>query len=48
MSSGSIALFEFEQGEEGVKICSEKHYRLVAPNKVTQEDLKKYRSRLPD
>lgn len=40
-----IALFEFEEGKQGVAISSEKHYRLVPPEKMTAEDLKAYRER---
>lgn len=42
---GVIALFEFEQGEDGVRITSEKHYRLVPPKDVTDADLEAYRAR---
>ena len=42
---GVIALFEFEEGEKGVGICSEKHYKLVPPKDVTDEDLATYRGR---
>lgn len=40
-----IALFEFEEGEKGVTLSSEKHFRLVPPDDVTEEDLKTYRER---
>ncbi|HEX6779059.1 MAG TPA: hypothetical protein VF099_12705 [Ktedonobacterales bacterium] len=40
-----IALFEFEQGEKGIAIVSEKHYRLVSPDKITSAELEAYRSR---
>ncbi|MCI0490038.1 MAG: endonuclease [Blastocatellia bacterium] len=40
-----IVLFEFEEGEKGVTISSERHYRLVPPDEVTPDDLKNYRSR---
>jgi hypothetical protein len=43
-----IALFEFEQNERGVVVCSEKHYKLVPPDEVTEEDLKTYRERKAD
>lgn len=43
MDKGVIALFEFEEGEDGPVICAEKHYKLVAPDEVTDDDLKKYR-----
>jgi len=46
MQDGVIALFEFEQSEDGIKIVSERHYRLVPPNEVTAEDLKNYAERL--
>jgi hypothetical protein len=46
MDAGVIALFEFESGENGVTISSEKHYKLVAPKEVTDADLQTYRGRL--
>ncbi|SPE54215.1 DNA methylase [Verrucomicrobia bacterium] len=46
MDEGVIALFEFESGENGVTIASEKHYKLVAPKEVTDTDLETYRGRL--
>lgn len=46
MEAGVIALFEFESGENGVTISSEKHYKLVSPKEVTDNDLKTYRGRL--
>jgi hypothetical protein len=45
MAEGVIALFEFEEDEDGVTICDEKHYRLVPPEEVTEADLEKYRAR---
>jgi len=45
MQDDVIALFEFEQGENGVGIVSEKHYKLVPPDQVTEADLAAYRSR---
>ncbi len=45
MAEGVIALFEFEEGEEGISIASEKHYKLVPPEEVTEADLAKYRER---
>lgn len=41
-----IALFVFEEGESGVAICDEKHYRLVPPEQMTDEDLENYRKRI--
>jgi hypothetical protein len=46
MEGGVIALFEFESGENGITISSEKHYQLVAPKEVTDADLETYRERL--
>lgn len=43
MAEGIIALFEFEEGDEGPEICAEKHYKLVPPDEVTDADLKQYR-----
>lgn len=38
-----IALFGFEETDQGVAVSSEKHYRLVPPDQVTEEDLRAYR-----
>jgi hypothetical protein len=48
VADGLIALFAFEEGDKGVGVCSEKHYRLVPPDSVSAEDLKKYRARSED
>lgn len=40
-----IALFEFEEGEHGIALSLEKHYRLVPPDEVTPADLEIYRTR---
>ncbi len=45
MADEVIALFEFAQDENGVGIYSERHYKLVAPEDVTEEDLKAYRQK---
>lgn len=45
MERDVIALFDFEDGEDGVAIDSEKHYRLVPPEEVTESDLYAYRKR---
>jgi len=42
MEDNLIALFEFEQTNEGIKVSSEKHYRLVQPDELTSEDLQSY------
>ena len=48
MRGNVIALFEFEQGEHGVGIATEKHYKLVPPDEVTEADLNVYRQRTSD
>jgi hypothetical protein len=45
MEDDLIALFEFEQAEEGVKVSAEKHYRLVKPEDLSPEELESYRIR---
>lgn len=40
-----IAMFEFGEGDEGIGIVSEKHYKLVPPEEVSEADLALYRSR---
>jgi hypothetical protein len=45
MAGDVIALFEFEESDEGVRLASEKHYRLVPPADVSPEDLALYRDR---
>lgn len=40
-----IALFELEQGEVGVAIARERHYRLVPGEAVLPDDLRAYRDR---
>ena len=45
MKNGAIALFGFEMGEEGVALTDEKHYKLVPPEDVTDEELETYRNR---
>ena len=48
MQDEQIALFEFEQQGDDIKIASEKHYQLVPPEAVTDQDLLIYRQRLGD
>jgi len=45
MDDALIALFEFEQTEEGIRVSAEKHYRLVHPGDLTPEELESYRRR---
>lgn len=46
MKDGSIALFEFELSEDGIKIVSEKHYKLVKPEELSAQELQGYQMRL--
>ena len=48
IADGVIVLFEFEQTDVGVRISSEKHYKLVAPDEVSADDLQTYRQRTAD
>lgn len=41
-----IALFTFEEDSEGLKIASEKHYRLVSKEDLSEDEIKQYRTRL--
>jgi hypothetical protein len=45
IEDGVIVLFEFEQTDSGVRVSSEKHYKLVAPDEVNVADLDNYRRR---
>ena len=45
MDDDLIAMFEFEETDDGIRISSEKHYRLVAPEDLTPEDLENYSRR---
>lgn len=44
MANDLIALFEFQIEDEGVRIGTEKHYKLVSPDQVTDADLERYRT----
>ena len=45
INDGVIVLFEFEQTTAGVRVSSEKHYRLVPPEEISEADLQGYRQR---
>ncbi len=45
MDDERIALFEFEQTKDGIRVSSEKHYRLVPPDELTTEELQNYKKR---
>ena len=40
---GSVALFEFSDSHEQISITSERHYSLVPPENLTDQDLREYR-----
>jgi hypothetical protein len=46
LGDGTIALFEFAQTEEGVRVESEKHYRLVPTDQLSTSELQEYRQRI--
>lgn len=48
MADELIALFEFELQGGDVRVSSEKHYQLVPPESVSEQDLYNYRKRLVD
>ena len=43
IQSDLIALFEFETTSDGVRVRAERHYYLVPPEELTEEDLRLYR-----
>ena len=45
MANDTIALFEFERSANGIAVASERHYRLVLPEQMSDEDLRNYRKR---
>lgn len=45
MADEVIALFEFEETQQGIRIAEERHYRLVPPDQLTAEELATYRRR---
>jgi hypothetical protein len=47
MAADLIALFEFEDTPDGLKVVSERHYRLVPPDSLSPEELAQYQAR-PD
>ena len=48
MRNDLIALFAFEQDGDEINVVSERHYQLVAPDAVSDEDLARYRQRLSE
>ncbi|HEX8020830.1 hypothetical protein [Mucilaginibacter sp.] len=45
MPNGAIVLFEFESFEGEITIVSEKHYRLVLPNELSDKEIEMYKTR---
>lgn len=45
MSDGKIAMFEFENTKNGIRISEQKHYRLVKASQLSEEELQTYRAR---
>jgi hypothetical protein len=43
MAEEVIALFEFEDTEDGVRIREERHYQLVPQEQLTADELNRYR-----
>lgn len=46
MAEDLIALFAFEQTEDGIKVSMEKHFRLVPGEQISASDLEAYRQRI--
>lgn len=45
MNDNVIALLEFEETRRGISILSEKHYRLVPAEELSESDLEEYARR---
>lgn len=48
MKNGIIAMFELETSDDGIVVVAEKQYRLVPPEELSREELKKYYRRSLD
>ena len=46
MEGDLVALLEFEEDGEDIRVANEQHYRLVPPDSVSDEELARYRSRM--
>ncbi len=44
MADGTIAMFEFSETDEGIRVSAEKHYQLVPPDRIQREDLASYQT----
>jgi hypothetical protein len=47
MRDDVIALFQFEQTSERIELVTERHYRLVLPDQISDDDLLRYQQQLP-
>lgn len=43
-----VVLFEFEEAGDDIRVVSEKHYRLVPPDAISDAELNRYKQRLSD
>jgi hypothetical protein len=48
MAEDLIVLFECEETDKGIRVSSERHYRLVQPDELSLEELESYRKRSLD
>lgn len=45
MDDHTIVLFEFINTDEGARVLAEKHYRLVPPDELSEQEIEEYRKR---
>lgn len=45
MADDVIALFEFEQSDQGIRVSAEKHYRLARADELSADELRSYQQR---
>ena len=46
MDDQTVAIFEFERADEGIRVSAERHYQFVDPDQIAESDLRTYRQRL--
>lgn len=46
ISENKIALFGFQETQDGVRLTQERHYRLVQANQLSDDELREYQNRL--
>ena len=44
LTNGGIAIMEFTNTDEGIRLACERHYHLVPKDSLTDQDLEQYRS----